>query len=103
MNIFTIVLVVIFVLLIICKGYYRKYKRNDFGIESINLPVLLLFTDVLPSAKYGAASELLRHSISEATACSMFCKGEKCKYEDVVHWKEEEMEIKGLYSNWLVF
>jgi protein tyrosine phosphatase domain-containing protein 1 len=60
------------------------------------------FVGVAPTAKYGAASESIRHTIPEERACAMFCKGKKCKYENVDNWSESEMEVQGLYSNWYV-
>ena len=61
---------------------------------------------VEPGSKYGAVSESLRHNISEKQACVLGCKGKDCKYCNPTGpkapWKPEDMEIKGLFSNWYV-
>ena len=53
-----------------------------------------------PDAKYGALSEFMRHAIKDTTQCALFCGGLKCKYDNPAHWKSEQMEINGLFSNW---
>ncbi|CAH1784299.1 unnamed protein product [Owenia fusiformis] len=55
-----------------------------------------------PGAKYGPVSERLRHTIPEERTCAMFCGGKKCKYcQPNGKWPDEQMDIKGLYSNWV--
>jgi len=59
-------------------------------------------TATVATAKYGALSEALRRSITEARLCSMFCGGKNCKYEGTTSWSETDQAISGLYSHWCV-
>ncbi|XP_064632436.1 protein tyrosine phosphatase domain-containing protein 1-like [Lineus longissimus] len=52
-------------------------------------------------AAYGALSEALRRGIPEDKMCALFCRGKHCKYDRSDCWSEEQMEIKGLFSNWI--
>ncbi|XP_013406069.1 protein tyrosine phosphatase domain-containing protein 1 isoform X1 [Lingula anatina] len=54
-----------------------------------------------PKSKYGFFSNKIRGTISEEKMCSMFCGGQKCKYESDTFWKEDEMAITGLFSHWV--
>jgi len=62
----------------------------------------LLITTTVATAKYGALSEALRRSVTEARLCSMFCGGKNCKYEGAKSWSEDQQAISGLYSHWCV-
>lgn len=62
----------------------------------------LWITETVATAKYGALSEALRRSITEARLCSMFCGGKNCKYEGPSSWSEDQRAIPGLYSHWYV-
>lgn len=71
----------------------------------IKVKSLLMYSGQAAGAKYGAISESLRHSISQSRACAMFCGGAKCKYcnPSKAKWSSQQMEIKGLFSNWSVY
>lgn len=56
---------------------------------------------VSPSAKYSVVSDKIRGKMSEERMCSMFCGGKKCKYELATGWREDQMIIKGLFSQWV--
>ena len=61
---------------------------------------------LVPDAKYGVVSESLRHKVPQSKVCSMFCGGTDCKYCNPAGpkspWKDSDMVIKGLFSNWYV-
>ena len=50
--------------------------------------------------KYSRISEHFRHVTPAVIQCSMFCGGNKCKYENPSRMKTEQMAIDGLYSSW---
>lgn len=52
--------------------------------------------------KYSRISEHFRHVTPGVIQCSMFCGGNKCKYENPSRMKTEQMAINGLYSSWWV-
>jgi len=54
---------------------------------------------VYPKAKYGPAFEAIRHTFHQDKACSLFCKGKECKFDNA-EWPSEQMAINGLYSSW---
>lgn len=51
--------------------------------------------------KYSRISEHFRHVTPGVIQCSMFCGGNKCKYENPSRMKTEQMAIDGLYSSWV--
>ncbi|XP_067684321.1 protein tyrosine phosphatase domain-containing protein 1-like [Haliotis asinina] len=54
-----------------------------------------------PSAKYNKLSEQARKLMSGEKQCAMFCGGKKCKYCTYNQWTKEQMDIDGIYSNWV--
>ncbi|XP_062621924.1 protein tyrosine phosphatase domain-containing protein 1-like isoform X2 [Saccostrea cucullata] len=54
-----------------------------------------------PSARYTKFSEHARSMISGEKQCALFCGGKKCKYCRSENWTPEQMDINGLYSNWV--
>ena len=57
-----------------------------------------LFT-VTPS--YSLVSEKLRRVSAGSLQCSLFCGGQRCKYEVPHRWKDEDKALDGLYSHWV--
>ncbi|XP_068719104.1 protein tyrosine phosphatase domain-containing protein 1-like [Montipora capricornis] len=51
--------------------------------------------------KYSRISERFRHVTPGVLQCSMFCGGNKCKYENPSRIKTDQMAINGLYSSWV--
>ena len=45
--------------------------------------------------------DTLRKNVPHEMACSMFCGGRRCKYENSDNWKPEEKAIKGVFSHWV--
>ncbi|CEF60571.1 Protein-tyrosine phosphatase,receptor/non-receptor type domain and Dual specificity phosphatase, catalytic domain and Protein-tyrosine/Dual specificity phosphatase domain and Protein-tyrosine phosphatase, catalytic domain and Dual specificity phosphatase, subgroup, catalytic domain-containing protein [Strongyloides ratti] len=37
----------------------------------------------------------------DGVKCKLYCKGLQCKYCNSDNWKENETDIKGIYSNWI--
>ncbi|XP_046561641.1 protein tyrosine phosphatase domain-containing protein 1-like isoform X1 [Haliotis rubra] len=54
-----------------------------------------------PSAKYNKLSEQARKLMSAEKQCAMFCGGKKCKYCTYNQWSKKQMDIDGIYSNWV--
>ncbi|KAK6993495.1 protein tyrosine phosphatase domain-containing protein 1 [Biomphalaria glabrata] len=55
----------------------------------------------VPQAHYSALGEKARKMFPSESLCKMFCGGKSCKYCSSTHWTEEQMVIKGLYSEWV--
>ncbi|XP_067683731.1 protein tyrosine phosphatase domain-containing protein 1-like [Haliotis asinina] len=54
-----------------------------------------------PSARYNKLFEQARKMVSGEKQCVMFCGGKKCKYCTYNQWTKEQMDIDGIYSNWV--
>ncbi|XP_046353259.2 protein tyrosine phosphatase domain-containing protein 1-like [Haliotis rufescens] len=54
-----------------------------------------------PSAKYTKLTEQARKLMPAEKVCAMFCGGKKCKYCTYNQWTKEQMDIDGIYSNWV--
>ncbi|XP_076328153.1 protein tyrosine phosphatase domain-containing protein 1-like [Tachypleus tridentatus] len=54
-----------------------------------------------PSARYNKISEKLRQTTPLDVQCSMFCGGQKCKYDSATYWKTEDMALNGIFSHWI--
>ena len=57
----------------------------------------------IPTPKYSAFGEKIRHVAPSSMQCSMFCGGKQCKYCNPVKFKKEPNQdaVDGLYSAWL--
>lgn len=53
-------------------------------------------------ANYNKLSEHIRRLTPQGIQCSVFCGGEKCKYENPENWKPDSLAIHGIYSHWWV-
>ena len=56
---------------------------------------------VTATPTYSLVSEKLRRVSAGSLQCSLFCGGQRCKYEVPHRWKEEEKALKGLFSHWV--
>ena len=81
--------------------FYLPYKVcNTEVIIYIYIYIYIyIIPDVYPKAKYGPAFEAIRHTFHQDKACSLFCKGKECKFDNA-EWPSEQMAINGLYSSW---
>ena len=57
------------------------------------------YVSITPS--YSRVSEKLRRISSGSLQCSLFCGGQRCKYENAVRWGEKDRALRGLYSHWV--
>lgn len=53
-------------------------------------------------ANYNKLSDHIRRLTPQGIQCSVFCGGEKCKYENPENWKPDSLAIQGIYSHWWV-
>src|SRR6218665_3484680 len=51
--------------------------------------------------RYARWSEILRRVTNANFQCSVFCGGKKCKYESFKNWRENELYIPVIFSNWI--
>ena len=57
------------------------------------------YVSITPS--YSRVSEKLRRISSGSLQCSLFCGGQRCKYENAGRWGEEDKALRGLFSHWV--
>lgn len=51
-------------------------------------------------ANYNKLSDHIRRLTPQGIQCSVFCGGEKCKYENPENWRPDSLAIHGIYSHW---
>ena len=57
------------------------------------------YVSITPS--YSRVSEKLRRISSGSLQCSLFCGGQRCKYENAGRWGEKDKALQGLFSHWV--
>ena len=57
------------------------------------------YVSITPS--YSRVSEKLRRISSGSLQCSLFCGGQRCKYENAGRWGEKDRALRGLFSHWV--
>ena len=57
------------------------------------------YVSVTPS--YSRISEHLRRISAGSLQCSMFCGGQRCKYETEARWEGQDKALRGLFSHWV--
>ena len=57
------------------------------------------YVSITPAPSYSRVSEKLRRISSGSLQCSLFCGGQRCKYENVVRWGEKDRALRGLFSH----
>lgn len=50
---------------------------------------------------YSLVSEKLRRLSAGSLQCSLFCGGQRCKYEVPHRWKDSDKALNGLFSHWV--
>jgi len=62
-----------------------------------------IYSGVVVAPRYNSVSGRLRRFTSGTIQCSLFCGGNKCKYESDLKWSANDVAIPGLYSHWSVY
>ena len=57
------------------------------------------FPEVGPG--YSKVSEQLRRISAGSLQCSLFCGGQRCKYESASRWNEDQKALSGVFSHWV--
>ena len=63
------------------------------------MPHSLGYVSVTPS--YSRVSDKLRRISAGSLQCSLFCGGQRCKYECAGRWEGEDKAVRGLFSHWV--
>ena len=56
---------------------------------------------VTTTPTYSLVSEKLRRVSAGSLQCSLFCGGQRCKYETPHRWKDADKALKGIFSHWV--
>ena len=71
-------------------------KQVEKEMSSVSHPSVVVAT---PS--YSLVSDKLRRLSAGSLQCSLFCGGQRCKYECEERWSDGDKAVKGLFSHWV--
>ena len=69
------------------------------GEGSPAMPRSLGYVSITPS--YSRISDKLRRISAGSLQCSLFCGGQRCKYECAGRWEGKDQAVGGLFSHWV--